>query len=1690
MSQALRSCGFCLGLLVFFARFAGANPIISEFMADNATTIADEDGSYSDWIEIHNPTPSAINLDQWCLTDKASLPAKWRFPAVTLEPGGFLLVWASGKNRSNPAAPLHTNFSLSASGEYLALVRPDGVTVQTGFTPAYPALAADEAYGYQFTTTNLIAPATAAKFHIPASATLGTTWRNLAFNDGVAGWTSGNTGLGFGVLAPGIMVRQVAKKLTFGFISNITSIATADALIALAPGNSNIAADATVLANTVNYLGEGPDGHYGTNRVLPTNTVNNYAIHATGSVVISTAGPYTFGLNSDDGGRIKIDGTTVMLDDSSHGPTDHLGNITLSVGTHPFDVVMWDGSGGDEVEFYAAPGVKTVWDASMQLVGDTANGGLPALTLPTGTGGLVQTNLQAAMKGINATCYVRRSFTVGNPAAFTTLSLKMTYNDGFAAFLNGTALASRNASGALLYNSTSTATRLATDTLVPESINVTAVLPQLLTGNNILAIQGLNNAASDSSFLVLPELIAGSINETASAVYYSGGQATPGALNGAFSYLGKVADTEFSVKRGIYFAPINVAITTTTPGAQIRYTTNGSDPTPTSGTPYTGPISIATTTVLRAMAYRSNWQSTNTDTQTYLFPNDVILQSANGAAPANWPASSGTAQVLDFGMDPDIINHVDPNLGGANSVKNALLSIPSVCLTTPLPNLFNMPLPDSTTSQGIYANSGERGFAWERPAHIEWIAPPDAANPNGHVEFHLGAGLRIRGGASRTNTNPKHGFHLYFREEYGAKKLDFPLFGKGGSYEFDQIDFRTAQNYSWSNEGDARNTFLREESTRLAHRDMGHQHGRLRYFHLYINGQYWGLYNTEERTEASYAEAYFGGSKDDYDVVKNEQDSGYVVGVTDGNLLAWQDLWNKSKAHLANPTNANYFRMMGRGADGVTPTADPVLLDDRNLIDYMLLTYWTGNLDGAVSAFLLNNNANNWFAIRNRTGSTGFEYFVHDFEHTFLNVNEDRTGPFNNTNYTSFTYSNPQFLHQDLMANPEYRIRWADRVQQHMFNNGALAAAQWSNRINGLAGTVDEAIIAESARWGDAKQATPYTRQSWMTAQNTLLDYLPARGPIVLAQLRADNLYPSIDAPVLTPFNGYLPVGSEVVMTAPAGSLIYYMADGTDPRAVGGAIRPGAISYVAGGINETLIPLSAAGWKYLHTGVNLGTAWSAASFDDGAWPVGAAELGYGDGDENAAGGLIPIIDLDPGTAGDQKVATTYFRKSFTVANPLEIISASVSVEYDDAVAVYLNGTYIGGTLPTHPAFDFYSGTTIEDTIMAIVVPPALFVNGPNTIAVEIHQTSNSSSDISMNLSLAAIRSSAAAHLYLTNGPVQPLKVRGYETSTSTWSALVDTTYLLNTEPASTANLAISEIMFHPPDPDANEASLGYSDADDFEFIELLNIGPKTLDLDGVYFYGAIDFDFHQSLLSRALAPGARVIVAARKPAFEQRYGSGKPVAGSYKGHMNNAGERMVLYAANGSIIRDFTFDDLPPWPAADGNGFSLIRTAPNGNLLDDQPATAWRASVYPGGSAGDDDLHQFSRWKALHAITDGAGDPDGDGLSNVLEYCLGGSLETMDQPRNLTPGSGIFTVGGIPNKYTTLSYQRRQFLSDVTFVIESAPNLNGGWTPANPVFLNAVPNGDGSETFHLRAANPQASEGATRFYRLRMEIAP
>lgn len=345
--------------------------MISEFMADNANGLKDENGDRQDWIELYNTDSSPVNLDGWWLTDKSSTPAMWRFPAVSIGAKSSLLIWASGKDRTQPAAPLHTNFSLSKSGEYLGLYKPNSQSglpeLVVSFGSAFPAQATDVSYGFAFSqTTNTLV----------------------------------NTGFGgrYKVL-----------------------------------GNNS--------TGQANYSG------------------SNYA-----------AGDVGTGLS---GGW----------------------NVSPS-----FD--------------------HNAWTSCTTGLGYDTDGGLNAW---------ISSNCQSAFQNVNTSLLLRQVFNVANPSTYTSYKLRMKYEDGFVAWLNGTEIGRANFSGNTAYNSKATASL--DETIVNAWTEFTIPAALVLTGSNVLAIQGLNSSLSSSDFLLLPEISAGTDPQPEALAYFA--SPTPNSINGA-----------------------------------------------------------------------------------------------------------------------------------------------------------------------------------------------------------------------------------------------------------------------------------------------------------------------------------------------------------------------------------------------------------------------------------------------------------------------------------------------------------------------------------------------------------------------------------------------------------------------------------------------------------------------------------------------------------------------------------------------------------------------------------------------------------------------------------------------------------------------------------------------------------------------------------------------------------------------------------------------------------------------------------------------------------------------------------------------------------------------------------------------------------------------------------------------------
>ena len=162
-------------------------PVLTEFMASNSGTLLDEDGISSDWIEVANLGSTAGNLAGWYLTDNVGNLTRWAFPDTSLAPGEHLLIFASGKDRRIAGYELHTNFELGSSGEYLALVESDGVSIATEYAPEYPPQIQDVSYGVVAEPLVLQDQGSSLRYQIPSDGVLGQTWTDAGFDD--SGWT-------------------------------------------------------------------------------------------------------------------------------------------------------------------------------------------------------------------------------------------------------------------------------------------------------------------------------------------------------------------------------------------------------------------------------------------------------------------------------------------------------------------------------------------------------------------------------------------------------------------------------------------------------------------------------------------------------------------------------------------------------------------------------------------------------------------------------------------------------------------------------------------------------------------------------------------------------------------------------------------------------------------------------------------------------------------------------------------------------------------------------------------------------------------------------------------------------------------------------------------------------------------------------------------------------------------------------------------------------------------------------------------------------------------------------------------------------------------------------------------------------------------------------------------------------------
>ena len=764
-----------------------------------------------------------------------------------------------------------------------------------------------------------------------------------------------------------------------------------------------------------------------------------------------------------------------------------------------------------------------------------------------GTGGTLLDDMQYSYSVV----YMRTTFLASQFDSLVDFRCLVDYDDGFVVWINGRKVISRNAPAGLAYNAFSTDMR---ESGLDELFFLDPDDFDLVEGENTLAIQGFNTSLESTDFHMDLSLNA--------------------RVN--VPVLEDSVGLTFSMASGFYEDSLILEITPSDTSWYVVYTLDGSNPQASE----TAEISKGMATILidpeniegrpktpavvvRASASIPGIKPSTPESRSYIFLQQVLTQSYPSGG---WPVSNVNGQAIDLRMDSRVVN----SSAYKDLMIPALTDIPSISVISDLAYLFH-PL------TGIYVNAYGHGHEWERECSVELI------NPDGSPGFEVNAGLRIRGGWSRHPEFPKHAFRLFFRSEYGDAKLNFPLFGEEGVDQFDKIDLRTSQNYAWSN-GDDKNTFLRDVFSRDTQGDMENPYTRSRFYHLYLNGMYWGLYQTQERPEARFAADYLGGKTDDYDVIKvNTEGWIYQIEATDGNHNKWFELWDMCKTGFVS--NSDYFRLEGKDGDGFPIKGGEVYVDLDNLIDYMLVIFYTANFDSPTATFGSNKGPNNFYAINSRTDlSRGFTFYAHDAEHSMfaeevppgLGLNEDRVNltkrtDGNHMDVDNFGSFHPQWLHHKLSFNLEYQIRFIDRAHLHLTAWGTLTPGVVNSRLDQRALEIDKAIIAESARWGDGRPwvTTPHTRnENWVPeVQKIKEDFFPYRTGIVIDQLKEAGLYTSFDPPVAYA-NSELVMSSRYLLSEVTtlrlenknmDGAICYTLNGTDPRLPGGEISPDVV---------------------------------------------------------------------------------------------------------------------------------------------------------------------------------------------------------------------------------------------------------------------------------------------------------------------------------------------------------------------------------------------------------------------------------------------------------------------------------------------------------------------------------------------------
>ena len=583
---------------------------------------------------------------------------------------------------------------------------------------------------------------------------------------------------------------------------------------------------------------------------------------------------------------------------------------------------------------------------------------------------------------------------------------------------------------------------------------------------------------------------------------------------------------------------------------------------------------------------------------------------------------------------------------------------------------------------------------WKYPMNIE-LFENDGSD---RAAFNELGGIKVNG--LNSWVLPQKMLGIYFDNEYDQNNLEYPLFFDRERNKYDNFTLR-ASGSDWSS------TLMRDglsQSLTIGVTDLG-QVG-FRPSIVFVNGEYLGIHNIRSRVDESFIEDNYGLGGSEYDLIENNGN------VEQGDNVAFDELFDLLNQDMTEQSNYD---------------AVAAVMDIENYIDFYVTEMWTSN-----SSF--GHNIQLW---KPRNSTSKWKWIAQDFDRGFFDVNSELYDFFTNTT-NIYEWVNTPFL--NLTKNEEFANAFITRFADHLFTT--YHPQRIEKFITKFESDIENEMPYHIARWqgttsgyGNAIPSFDY----WKNEVAKLREYNEGRSGFLYNDLIANF---NVEEKVMLGLTSFPENRGKVFINdleIPASNWLgnYFTNLPFELRAepLSGHEFLGWSAMVI----DTLIGKEST-WKYFDQGVYPGNDWLANTFDDTNWSNGQAQFGYGDGDETT----VVSFGGDP----NNKHISTYFRKTFIVNNTSDFAEQiSLNLLRDDAAIVYMNGVEIvrsnmqeGPISDQTPAASFISGEE-ENMFLSFQVNVNTLLEGENIIAVEIHQSNETSSDISFDLELIALRNS-------------------------------------------------------------------------------------------------------------------------------------------------------------------------------------------------------------------------------------------------------------------------------------------------------------------------------------------------------------